>query len=149
MNVPAARLGLGFDDDPEDGRSDDPPVRFAPPGALVVLAWLVLLPGLGAAHWLLTSAGAPGATRAGVLVLAVLASTYAWTTVGVARLTGIRVEVLGLAVNAVVVALATTVSIASATVEPLSALLVAAVAAWTLVASVSVVQYVVTGAVRG
>ncbi|MEJ2503724.1 MAG: tryptophan-rich sensory protein [Gemmatimonadota bacterium] len=136
VNLPAGRLGLVFDDAAPD-------TRLAPPGWLVVAAWLVLFPAMGAARWLVDSGdpGATGVARA-ILVLAVLCATYAYYTLGLARVTGISPAISGLVGNATVIALAIGTARAAAAVSPPAAWLLAAVAAWTAFASISVVPEV-------
>jgi len=137
VNVPAPLLGLRFD----DGKPD---VALAPPGWLVVLAWLVLFPAIGVARWLVVTSGASSANRLSWMItgLAILCATYAYYTLGLERLTGISAAVYGLAGNLVVIVAALWLSWRVAGVSHPAAILVAAVAAWTTFASVSVVQMV-------
>jgi tryptophan-rich sensory protein len=136
VNLPAARLGIEFDSQPTPG------VRFAPPGWLVTIAWLTLMPSLGAARALLLEHPGAGAAANGMLVLGVLIATYAYTTLGIARLTRAPVSVLALVVNSIVVTLALVLASAARAVSAAAAIVLVAVATWTLVASISVIQEV-------
>jgi tryptophan-rich sensory protein len=136
VNVPAARLGIEFDSRPTPG------VRFAPPGWLVTTAWLTLMPSLGAARALLLEHPGAGAAANGMLVLGVLIATYAYTTLGIARLTRAPVSVLALVVNCIVATLALVLASAAQPTSAPAAILLVAIATWTLVASISVIQEV-------
>lgn len=137
VNIPTSLLGLRFDEQPAG-------VLLSPPGWLVVLAWCLLFPAMGVARWLVVTSGAPGADRTGWLIvaLAVLCASYAYYTLGLERLTGVSSAVFGLAGNLAVIGFALFVASRAATFSSISACLIAAVAAWTAFATISVVQLV-------
>jgi tryptophan-rich sensory protein len=143
VNVPAARLGIEFDARPTPG------VRFAPPGWLVTIAWLTLMPSLGVARALLLAHPAGGVAATGVLVLAGSIATYAYTTLGIARVTRAPASVLALVVNSLIVTLALVLAAAARPVSGPAAIVLVAVATWTLVASISVIQEVALMRMRG
>lgn len=133
VNLPAPFLGLRFDDDSS--------ARTAPPGWLVVGAWLILFPAMGYAHWSLDLAGDQGARLAPwVIVLAVLCATYAYYTLGLAQITGISALWFGLFGNLTVIAAAATLAILATPLSPGAATALAAVGLWTAFASVSVIE---------
>ncbi|BDC49882.1 hypothetical protein F183_A21980 [Bryobacterales bacterium F-183] len=133
VNVPAPFLGLEFDDDTPAN------VLLAPPGWLVVVAWLVLFPAMGVARWLLLGTDWGGGAIFG---LAVLCATYAYYTLGLAKLTAISPAVFGLVGNLVVIAVASRIAVRVAPLQGTAAGLIALVALWTAFASISVVQIV-------
>ncbi len=137
VNVPAPYLGLKFD-------SEAPDVWLSPPGWLVVAAWIVLFPALGAARWLVRAAGTAGASRTARLIvaLAVLCASYAYYTLGFEKLTGVSAAIFGLAGNAVVIAVAVWTAVRANGFSRAAAILVGGVAVWTAFASISVVQIV-------
>lgn len=137
VNAPASLLGLRFDDESD--------AATAPPGWLVVAAWLVLFPAMGYAHWALDLSGAEGARLAPwVIALAVLCATYAYYTLGLAKLTDISALWFGLAGNILVIATAAILTTLAAPVSRGAALGLAAVGLWTAIACVSVVEELLT-----
>lgn len=127
VNVPAAAIGLDFDDGPR--RPGDPP------GWLVTSAWIVLFACLGIAR-----ARLDGSPAAAVLWLAVLCATYAWYTIGLARLTGVSPLWLGLVGNLVVITAAATLAAVVAAHDRTAAVLVATVVPWTAYATLVIVR---------
>lgn len=138
INLPASRLGLEFDSEPVRG------VWLQPPGWLVVAAWCVLFPAMGAARWLVVASPRPGAATVAWMIvgLVVLCASYAYYTLGLERLTGVSSAVFGLAGNAVVIGAAIVVARAAAAHSGLAAAPLSAVAVWTAFASISVAQIV-------
>ena len=136
VNLPAPWLGLRFEDKPAN-------VLFAPPGYVVVAAWLMLFPAMGVSRWLLVRSPAPGAEQRWVVGLAIVCATYAYYTLGIARLTGVSPAVYGLVGNICVIAFAALLAARVWALSHLAALLISGVAVWTAFASISVVQLVV------
>lgn len=138
INVPAGWLGIEFSSEPVGQ------VWLQPPGWLVVAAWLVLFPALGAARWLVMSSSLPSKAAVSWMIvgLGVLCAAYAYYTLGLERLTGVSSAVYGLIGNLLVIAVALAVAWAVARHSTLAAWLVAAVSVWTAFATVSVVQFV-------
>lgn len=133
VNVPAPFLGLRFDDD-----SSAP---SAPPGWLVVAAWLVLFPAMGYSHWVLDVSGDQGGQLAPwVIALAVLCATYAYYTLGLEKLTGVSALWFGLVGNLVVIATAATLATLAAPISTTAAVGLSAVGLWTAFATVSVIE---------
>lgn len=137
INVPAPFLGLNFDD-------EAPGVALAPPGWLVVTAWLILFPAMGVARWMVVKSESPAASAAShwIVALALLCASYAYYTLGFERLTGVSAAIWGLAGNAAVIVTALFAAAVTRELSPTAASLLAAVAVWTSFASVSVVQIV-------
>lgn len=138
VNVPAVWLKLEFDFRPEPG------VWLQPPGWVVVAAWWILFPAMGAARWLVVSSPRPGSAAVGWMIvgLGVLCASYAYYTLGLERLTGISSAVFGLAGNLVVIGTALLGARAAWAHSTTAAALLCGVAAWTAFASISVAQIV-------
>lgn len=138
VNAPAPLLGLEFD----DGST----AATAPPGWVVVAAWVVLFPAMGWSRWRLATDGSAEAAHLApwVVVLAVLCASYAYYTLGLARLTGANPLWLGLGGNIAVVVVATILCVLAWPESRAAALPLAAVAVWTTFASVSVVEELLT-----
>lgn len=137
INVPAGWLGIEFANDPVGE------VWLQPPGWLVVAAWLLLFPAMGAARWLVMSSSLPAKEAVGWMIvgLGVLCAAYAYYTLGLEQLTGVSSAVYGLIGNLLVIAFAIAVAWAVARHSTLAAWLIAAVSVWTAFATVSVVQF--------
>jgi tryptophan-rich sensory protein len=133
VNLPAPLLGLRFEDSTPQER-----LWFEPPGWAIGLAWFVLFALLGLARWSLEKASGPDAGRL-VVALAILCSTYAYYTLGLAKLTGVSALWYGLWGNLVVVACALLVAWRVAAVSPTAAVAVLPVAAWTAFATAIVI----------
>lgn len=127
VNVPAPFLGLNFDNNEASSR-----LAWEPPGFVIPLVWFVLFTLLGVARHEL---GLRGQGQGAITVLAVLCATYAYYTLGLAKLTGISALWFGLAGNLVVIAAAAAIAYGLRTVSATAAYLVVPVAVWTAYAT--------------
>jgi tryptophan-rich sensory protein len=105
------------------------------------VVWFGLFLLLAVARWRLLALAVPAAQTAAALIvgLAVFCATYAYYTLGLAKLTGVDPLVLGMVGNLVTIATATAVAWRCAALLPLAALLVLPVAVWTAFATVIVI----------
>ncbi|WP_299793829.1 tryptophan-rich sensory protein [uncultured Marivita sp.] len=134
VNVPAGLLGLEF------GGDGPSPASLAPPGWLVVAAWLILFPAMGYARWSVLEAGGPPGLGVAIILLGVLCASYAYYTLGLAQFTGISALWFGLIGNGVVILFALFLAMQAWPVSTGAGIALAAVAVWTAFASISVVQ---------
>lgn len=133
VNIPATRLGIDFDDNEPRHR-----LWFEPPGYVISIVWFVLFTLLGIARYTVTQP--PGWDMQWLLIgLAVMCASYAYYTVGLAKLTGISALWFGLLGNGIVIVLALVVSYVLYPISPMASLLVAPVAVWTTFATAIVV----------
>ncbi|MGV3515769.1 tryptophan-rich sensory protein [Luteitalea sp.] len=111
------------------------------PGWVIPVVWFGLFLLLAVARWRLLALAVPAAQTAAALIvgLAVFCATYAYYTLGLAKLTGVDPLVLGMVGNLVTIATATAVAWRCAALLPLAALLVLPVAVWTAFATVIVI----------
>lgn len=134
INVPAGLLGLDFG---EDGPS---PAPLAPPGWLVVAAWLTLFLAMGYARWSVLEAGGSASFGTAIILLGVFCASYAYYTLGLAQLTGISALWFGLIGNGVVIIFAMALAVQAWPLSTGAGIALAAVAVWTSFATISVVQ---------
>ena len=132
VNIPAPFLGLQFEESGKQRR------WFQPPGYVIPIAWFVLFTLLGVAMFQLEENGQRQFTFR-IIGLAVLCATYAYYTLGLAKITGISALWFGLWGNVVVIAVAILVAWNIYEVLPSAAWLVIPVAVWTSYATLIVI----------
>lgn len=130
VNIPAPFLGLEFESD------SDPRLWYAPPGFVIPLMWFVLFTLLGTARHILQVKQAGRGEL--ILILALLCATYAYYTLGLAKLTGISALWYGLIGNLAVILVAAVVVIRLLPLSRAAALLVLPVIVWTSYATLIV-----------
>jgi tryptophan-rich sensory protein len=133
VNVPAPFIGLDFD-------SGNAPSKlwYAPPGSVIPIVWFVLFTLLGIGRHYLILEGR-GGYQWWIYGLAFLCASYAYYTLGLAKLTNLSALWFGLAGNIVVIIFATYVVFKLLPVNRMAAWLTIPVIAWTAFASVIVV----------
>ncbi len=124
VNVPAPLLGLEFEQDTK------PRPWFQPPGFVIPIVWFVLFTLLGFARFQLVQNGQSSASWL-LIGLAILCATYAYYTLGFAKLTGISALWFGLWGNLVVIVAAALIVVRLWPLANETALLVLPVAIWT------------------
>jgi tryptophan-rich sensory protein len=119
--------------------SNEPDRRlwYEPPGFVIPLVWFVLFTLLAIARYQLTRSG--DGAGGPVVALAVLCATYAYYTLGLARLTGVSALWFGLFGNILVIIAALAVAYLARQESATAALLVVPVAIWTSFATAIVV----------
>lgn len=132
VNLPAPFLGLEFESD------NKPRLWFQPPGFVIPIVWFVLFTLLGIARFKLLQAGQVD-FQGWLVALAILCATYAYYTLGLAKLTGISALGFGLAGNVVVINFAMVVVIKIYPVSVVASLLTLPVVFWTAFASLIVI----------
>lgn len=131
VNIPAPFIGLDFQ------AGEPPKLWYAPPGYVIPVVWFVLFALLGVARYTLIQAGF--ATYQWWLYgLAFLCTTYAYYTLGLAKLTAISALWFGLIGNIVVILFAAFVVYKLLPVNKTAALLTVPVLIWTTFASLIV-----------
>lgn len=128
VNIPASLVGIDFAD---EGPSSVP---WSPPGWVIQAAWTLLFALLAIARARLLQVGASDQAKA-TLCLIVLCATYAWTTLGLARLTGWSPLVLGLIVNLLVILGSALLARAASDTDTIAAGFIWPVTAWTVFAT--------------
>ena len=131
VNIPAPWLGIKFD-------NEKSPLRFAPPGFVIPIAWFILFTLLAIARHQLLLANF-SSLQPWLYALAVLCATYAYYTLGLARLTGISALWFGLWGNLAVIALASCTVIKLYPASGIAASLTAPIILWTSFATLIVV----------
>ncbi|CAN5350563.1 hypothetical protein BH23BAC1_BH23BAC1_08690 [soil metagenome] len=96
VNIPAPFLGLEFDS------GENQKLWYAPPGFIIPIAWFVLFTLLGVARYNLVSLGQQD-SQWWLFALAFLCATYAYYTLGLAKITHISALWFGLFGNMVVI----------------------------------------------
>ncbi len=132
VNLPAPLLGLNF----ESGKK--PGLWYAPPGFVIPIIWFVLFTLLGVGRYYLLNSGL-GNYQWWLYTLALLCATYAYYTLGLARLTGVSALWFGLMGNIVVIVFACVVVGRLLPIDRATAFLVVPVIVWTIFASVIVI----------
>jgi tryptophan-rich sensory protein len=131
VNLPAPFLGLEFGDNDKRRR-----LPYEPPGFVIPVVWFVLFTLLGIARHLFQD----HPTLPGLIVaLAFVCASYAYYTLGLAKVTKISALWFGLAGNLVVILFAGLVSYLAAGVSLYAALLIFCVVLWTAFATLIVV----------
>lgn len=128
VNIPAPFIGLNF----ESGET--PKLWYAPPGFVIPIVWFVLFTLLGIGRYTLLQAGATH-YQGWLYALAFLCASYAYYTLGFAKLTNISALWFGLIGNIVVILFAAVVVVKLLPVSKTAALLTIPVILWTAFAS--------------
>ncbi|MEZ4703488.1 MAG: tryptophan-rich sensory protein [Rhodothermales bacterium] len=130
INIPASFFGIDFNE--EEARQR---LWFEPPGYVIPLAWFVLFTLLGTARYLLLKAHPGTGADWLILILAVVCASYAYYTIGLARLTGVSALWFGLIGNLVVIGLALVAAYGVGALNARAGLLILPVALWTTYAT--------------
>ena len=99
VNIPAPFVGLKFEEETNQR------LWYEPPGYLIGIVWFVLFTLLGIARHSLLQAGLPG-LQGWLFALAFLCASYAYYTLGLAKLTSLSALWFGFFGNIVVILLA-------------------------------------------
>lgn len=132
INIPAPFLGLEFEPDSESR------LWYQPPGFVIPIIWFILFTLYGIARYNLIQLGEADLQWL-LLVLAVLCASYAYYTLGLAKLTGISALWFGLFGNIIVILFAVFVSYSLFPVSKMVALLVIPTIIWTSYATLIVI----------
>jgi tryptophan-rich sensory protein len=131
INIPAPFIGLAFEKD------STPKLWYQPPGFVIPIIWFMLFTLLAMARWkLLEIQQAP--FQWWLFALAFLCATYAYYTLGLAKLTNISALWFGLIGNIVVILFALWVVWKLLPVSKAAAFLTAPVIIWTVYTSLIV-----------
>jgi tryptophan-rich sensory protein len=133
VNLPAPFLGLEF----ESGGK--PRLWYQPPGFVIPIVWFVLFTLLGIARFQIARVGVADSPAWWIVALAVVCATYAYYTLGLAKLTGISAMWFGLWGNIGVIILSTVVFTKVYAVVPATAWPILPVAIWTFFATLVVI----------
>lgn len=128
VNLPAPFLGLEFEGD------NKPRLSYQPPGFIIPVVWFLLFTLLGIARYLLVKNGQDLASWL-VVGLGVLCATYAYYTLGFAKMTGISALWFGLFGNVAVILFAGFLAIYLFPEARIASLLVVPVCIWTAYAT--------------
>lgn len=131
VNIPAPFVGLDFD------RGDEPNLWYAPPGYVIPIVWFVLFTLLGIARQELLKTNQSDYQWL-LFALAFLCASYAYYTLGLAKLTHVSALWYGLIGNGVVIAFAAWVVYQLMSVSKLAASLTVPVIVWTAFATLIV-----------
>lgn len=132
VNIPAPFIGLEFEAETK------PRLWYQPPGFVISVAWFVLFTLLGVARYQLVQLGQDSATWL-IVGLAVLCATYAYYTLGLAKLTGVSALWFGLWGNLAVIVFTAFVAIQLWSEAKAAAYLVLPVSLWTAYATLIVI----------
>ncbi len=132
VNIPAPFVGLEFDS------SEQPRLSYAPPGIVIPIVWFLLFSLLGVARQSLV-ADQQATYQWWLFGLAFLCATYAYFTLGLAKLTHISALWYGLIGNIVVILFAAVVVFKLLPVNKTAAILTVPVILWTTYATAIVV----------
>lgn len=132
VNVPAPFIGLNFDS------GETPKLWFAPPGFVIPIVWFILFTLLGIGRHNLIRANSDH-YQWWLYGLALLCATYAYYTLGFAKLTNISALWFGLIGNVVVILFAAFVVYKLQPINKTAALLTIPVIIWTAYASLIVI----------
>ncbi len=131
VNIPAPFIGLEFEPETK------PRLWYQPPGFVIPIVWFVLFTLLGIARYHLVQNGQAAASWL-LIGLAILCATYAYYTLGFAKLTGISALWFGLWGNLAVIAFAFFVAARLWPTAMMAAYLVLPIALWTSYATLIV-----------
>lgn len=131
VNIPAPFIGLEFESDAT------PRLWYQPPGFVIPIVWFVLFTLLAFARTRLVAQGDTG-LQYWLYALAFLCATYAYYTLGLAKLTGISALWFGLLGNLAVIAFALFVAWTLYPISRGAAYLTIPVIIWTAYASLIV-----------
>ncbi len=132
VNIPAPFLGLDFDS------GQTPKLWYAPPGFVIPIVWFVLFTLLGIGRYNLIQTAETN-YQWWLYGLAFLCATYAYYTLGFAKLTNISALWFGLIGNILVILFAAFVVYKLLPVNKIAALLTIPVIVWTAFASLIVI----------
>ena len=132
VNIPAPFIGLNFDS------GQTPKLWYAPPGFVIPVVWFLLFTLLGIARYHLIQANLDK-YQWWLYALAFLCATYAYYTLGLAKLTNISALWFGLIGNIAVILFAVFVVYRLLPINKTAALLAIPVIIWTAFASVIVI----------
>jgi tryptophan-rich sensory protein len=132
VNIPAPFLGLDFDS------VETPKLWYAPPGFVIPIVWFVLFTLLGIGRYNLMQTDVSN-YQWWLYGLAFLCATYAYYTLGFAKLTNISALWFGLIGNIVVILFAVLVVYKLLPINKTAALLTIPVIVWTTFASLIVI----------
>jgi tryptophan-rich sensory protein len=132
VNIPAPFIGLEFE------TGEKPKLWYAPPGYVIPIVWFILFTLLGFARDLLIRTEHKN-YQWWLYALAFLCATYAYYTLGLAKLTGLSALWFGLAGNVLVILLASYVAYKLFPVNHAAAWLTLPVIIWTIFANIIVV----------
>ncbi|WP_019989105.1 tryptophan-rich sensory protein [Rudanella lutea] len=131
VNIPAPFIGLEF------GNDTAPRLWYQPPGYVIPIIWFVLFALLGVARSALLPTAQPQA-QWWLFALAFLCATYAYYTLGFAKLTHISALWFGLIGNIIVILFAGLVIYQLLPISKLAAYLTVPVIVWTAFATLIV-----------
>lgn len=132
VNIPAPFIGLEFE------TGETPRLWYAPPGYIIPIVWFILFTLLGIGRYTLMQAESTN-YQWWLYGLAFLCATYAYYTLGFAKLTNISALWFGLIGNIVVIIFAAVVVYKLLPINKTAALLTIPVIVWTTFASMIVV----------
>ena len=133
VNIPAPFLGLKFESGTESR------LWFQPPGFVIPIVWFVLFTLLGVARFQIIRDGFPDSLTWWIVALAVFCATYAYYTLGLAKITGISPLWFGLWGNLAVIVLAANVFFRIYSFTPATSWLVLPICIWTFYATIVVI----------
>ncbi len=131
VNIPAPFVGLEFEKD------TNPRLWFQPPGFVIPIIWFILFTLLGFARYNLLIIE-QSRLQGWLFLLAFLCATYAYYTLGLAKLTNISALWFGLFGNLLVILVASFVVWKLLPVSKIAAFLTAPIILWTAYASLIV-----------
>lgn len=132
VNIPAPFIGLEFE------KGETPRLWYAPPGYVIPIVWFVLFTLLGIGRYNLIQSELTH-YQGWLYGLAFLCATYAYYTLGFAKLTNISALWFGLVGNLLVIIFAAFIVYKLLPVNKTAALLTIPVILWTTFASIIVV----------
>ncbi len=131
VNIPAPFVGLEFEKD------TNPRLWFQPPGYVIPIIWFILFTLLGVARYSLLASQQPQ-FQGWLFLLAFLCATYAYYTLGLAKLTNISALWFGLFGNMLVILVSAFVVWKLLPVSRTAAFLTLPIIIWTAYASLIV-----------
>jgi tryptophan-rich sensory protein len=135
VNLPAGWLGLAFESDRTSR------LWYQPPGFVIPIVWFVLFTLMGIARYQVRHSANPSGVSASwwIVVLAILCASYAYYTIGLAKVTHISALWFGLWGNLVVIIFAGVVFYFMYKLLPSASWLILPVCLWTSFATLIVV----------
>lgn len=132
VNVPTPFLGLEFESD------SVPRLWYQPPGFVIPIIWFILFTLYGIARYKLVQSGQPDLQWT-LFALAVLCASYAYYTLGLAKITGISALWFGLIGNVAVILAAGFIVYRLYPISQVVALLIIPTILWTVYATLIVI----------
>ena len=132
VNIPAPFIGLEFE------KGETPRLWYAPPGYVIPIVWFILFTLLGIGRYNLIHTDS-ASYQWWLYGLAFLCATYAYYTLGFAKLTHISALWFGLIGNILVILFASFIVYKLLPVNRIAALLTIPVIVWTTFASIIVI----------